>query len=122
MSKTPPIEQDDAKVQRLARWLERAVLGNGQPLPIPEGGLADLLAQAIYAWQAGKVYSPQTDRWVDRETLAAHVDPLDIVVEQLDDRAVRITHTPTGLSALDVTTDRALEQLTRHVKEAADAE
>lgn len=125
---TAPIPPDHPRVQMLARWLEHAQLANGQPCPLPEGGLTDLLAEAILNRLAGFVYDPSaiaaTDgrrgKWVPVD-VSGVIDPIDIDVETLDAAAVRITHKPTGLVALDTSHDAAFALLKRKVKEAAHA-
>ncbi|WP_411815479.1 hypothetical protein [Gordonia sp. SND2] len=116
-------------MQMLARWLERAQLSNGQPCPLPQGGLTDLLAEAILNRLAGLVYDPTVPggtgsnpgKWVPVD-VSGIVDQADIHVETLDEHAIRITHEPTGLVALETTYDGAYAVLKRKVKEAARAE
>ena len=125
---TEPIPRDHPQVQVLARWLERAQLSNGQPCPLPQGGLTDLLAEAILNRLHGLVFDPEAPggkngpgRWVPVD-VSGQIDPIDIRVDTLDANAVRITHTPTGLVALETTYDGAYAVLKRKVKEASRAE
>lgn len=113
---------DDPVVTRTARWLERCTLGNGDPFPIPEGGLADLIAQAVINYSRGWIYNADRSAWISRTTLDGTVNELDVTAEQLDERAVRLTHVPTGITALDEGYPAALAALRTKVKEAADAE
>lgn len=112
-------DRDSARVQLLSKWYSRAVLSNGQPCPLPEGELTVLLAEATLNFlDHRKVWSPEIHEWVP---VSATVDLADVDVEQLDPRAVRMTHLPTGLVALEETHDAAFAVLKRKVKEATDA-
>lgn len=123
-----PLTPDHPRVQLLARWLERAQLSNGQPCPLPTGGLTDLLAEAILARLDGWVWDPEaveiTDgrrgKWVSAD-MSGIVAANDVTVETLDESAVRMTHRPTGIIALDISHDAAFALLKRKVKEATSA-
>lgn len=115
-------ELDDPRVTRTARWLERCTLGNGDPFPIPEGGLADLIAQAVINYQRGWIYDADRATWSPRTVLDGTVSELDVTAEPLDEHAIRLTHGPTGITALAESYTDALTMLRTKVKEAADAE
>lgn len=124
---TDPISKDHPRVQMLARWLERAQLSNGQPCPLPGGGLTDLLAEAILNRLDGLVFDREAPggangpgAWVPVD-VSGVLDPNDIRVETLDEHAIRMTHEPSGLVALETSYDAAFAVLKRKVKEASRA-
>lgn len=107
-------EQERAdQVESLAGFLTAAPLPNDTTADIP-AEVAHMLADTIIHWQHGEIF--HHGRWQPLGEVTTDPDVGDVRAEKIADGAVlKLTHTPTGLTALGESGDQAWTELRRKV-------
>lgn len=106
------------RVEALGRFLTAAPLPNGTTARM-DPGVAGMLAEAIIRWQDGDVW--EAGQWTPRGEVMPTPDAGDVLVESLADGAVvKMTHRPTGLTALGEGVQDTWNDLRRKVKDHGD--
>lgn len=102
----------------LAGFLTRARLANGTTVNM-EPQIASLFAQSVLHYQAGEQW--QDGKWTPTGKVIPDPEAGDIRVEHLaDGQVIKMTHTPTGLTALAENEDDVWADLQRKVAEHAE--
>lgn len=113
-----PYALTDPTVQRLARFLSRAPLSNGQFAPILEPMNA-LVAQAVCNYTQGLVWDFEREEYAPLGEWEKDPEFGDLLVENVTaDGVTRMTHRVTGISVLGESPDDAWRQLRDKVRSA----
>lgn len=103
------------RVEALGRFLTAAPLANGTTGRL-DPGVAELLAEAVLRWQSGEVWD--AGRWTPRGEVMPTPEAGEVRVETLAGGAVvKMTHEPTGLTALGEDVSETWNDLRRKVKD-----